>query len=365
MGRAIVRLGVLFGLFLLLGTLGVTRTVAGQAEPARLTIHNRICPIGFSGPDYYGTCHDTPPDPGLPFTLSGPVLAEGITDPEGNITFAGLTPGDYAVSGGVPGEFATVNYFCASADTPSQAYPFTRTATGITVSLPAGADVICDWYNTPIDLSGRPTPPIEPATLEVYAAICPVSYEGSSYFDDCFPNAASAGSVTFTLERPGGPSIDQPVGSDGHARFANLRPGTYTLSDSVPGDALDGRFVYCTFDGADPRTYALDHTENAISLTIDADERVACDWYILPADLRGEPVPTATPRPGSGVVVLPDTGTSAVAAPIAPVSAWFTVLISAGVLAGLVAVRWPGMQMIRRAAKIRVSGTHDSGGRQQ
>jgi hypothetical protein len=364
MGRTIIRVGALVGFLLLLGTLGFTRGAIAQSEStAQLTIHNRICPLGFTGPDYYGVCHDTPPNPGLPFIVSGPSVAEGITEPNGNITFAGLTPGSYAVSGGVPGEFATANYFCASADTPSRAYPFTETATGITVSLPAGADVICDWYNTPIDLSGLPTPPPAPATLEVYAAICPADYKGSSYFHDCFENAASTGSVTYTLTESPGASIHQPIGGDGHARFTNIDPGTYVLSDSAPGDALEGRFVYCTFDGENPVTFALDNMQNAITLSIGAGQRVACDWYFLPADLLGEPQPTATPRPGGSVVVLPDTGAHT---PVATsVSAWFLLLLASGMLAGLVSIRRSGMQNVRPAVKIQGYDTDTGAERNQ
>jgi hypothetical protein len=375
MKRFVPRIGALTALLFVIGFVGAVPVGAAQTDDtARITIHNRICPEGFSGPDYYGACHDTAPNPGLPFSLSGPESASDTTDSSGNVTFASLTPGDYAVSGGVPGEFADVNYFCAEADALTIAYPFTETTTGITVSLPAGANIICDWYNTPINMSGLPTatPVAEAASLTVYAAICPAGYAGGSYFDDCFDNAADAGSVTYTLADAAGNPIDQTVGTDGHARFTSLIGGTYALSDSVPGDALDGRFVYCTFDGANPQTFALDYTENAITLSITAGQEVACDWYILPADLKGEPGPTATatattvsaptatpPVSGGGVVGLPNTGSGSVPAAVGRDVGMNGLLglLAIGFLAGAGMLRQRCVQPAANAANIRTSRT--------
>jgi|GEM_PF-5477311 len=305
----------------LLGVASPGQARAVQTDGARLTIHNRICPTGFTGPDFYGTCHDTAPDPGLPFSITGPESASGTTDANGDVTFGGLMPGSYTVSGGVPGEFADVTYFCARRATPSVSFPFSVVATGISVTLADTDDVVCDWYNSPIDLSGLPTATavVEPATLTVYAAICPVDFTGDSYFDECFDRPADAASVIFLLSAGGVALTEQAVGDDGHARFNGVQAGTYLLSDSVPGDFLDGRFVYCTFDGGSAVAYDLGFDENAIEITIQPGQEVACDWYIEPADLRGEPIatvpaPTATAKPAGppatagAVVGLPNTG---------------------------------------------------------
>lgn len=373
MKRFVSRIGTLTALFFAIGIMSATPVGAAQtSDTARITIHNRICPEGFSGPDYYGACHDTAPNPGLPFSLSGPESSTDTTDSSGNVAFEGLIPGDYAISGGVPGEFADVNYFCAEADALTVVYPFTETMTGLTIALPAGADIICDWYNTPINMSGLPTatPVGEAASLTVYAAICPVGYMGSSYFDDCFENAADAGAVTYTLAEATGNPIDQPVGADGHARFMSLSGGTFSLSDSVPGDALDGRFVYCTIDGANPQTFALDYTENTINLSIAAGQDVVCDWYIVPANLKGEPAPTATATvvsvstatptvSGGGVVGLPNTGSGSAPAAI---GGGFGVNGLLGLLAigflTRVGMFWQRyVQPAANASKIRTSGT--------
>ena len=354
--RGFILAVVLFAVTLL-GVASLGQARAAQTDGARLTIHNRICPSGFTGPDFYGTCHDTAPNPGLPFSISGPEPGSGTTDANGDITFGGLIPGPYTVSGGVPGEFAEVTYFCARRATPSVAFPFSVVTTGISVTLADTDDVVCDWYNSPIDLSGLPTatPVVEAATLTVYAAICPVDFSGESYFDECFDRPAEAASVVFLLSAGGVALTEQAVGDDGHAQFNGVQAGTYLLSDSVPGDFLDGRFVYCTFDGGSPVTYDLPYTENAIEITIGAGQAVACDWYIEPADQGVTPTatvaaPTATARPAGptattgAVVGLPNTGAGGALGSVASdglVSMWLTsaVLALFGTFGLIVAAR--------------------------
>ena len=124
---------------------------------ATLTIHNRLCPPGFAGRDFYGACHDSPAPAGLGFAVEGPDSGSASTDEHGNTAFR-LAAGRYAVRGGVPGEFATLAVFCARSATPGVAFPITailggtRGPTdliGIEIDLGGGDDVVCDWYNTP------------------------------------------------------------------------------------------------------------------------------------------------------------------------------------------------------------------------
>ncbi len=124
---------------------------------ADLTIHNRLCPPGFAGRDFYGACHDTPAPARLEFSLDGPDQATASTDQAGNTAFR-VASGRYEVRGGVPGEFATLAVFCAPAAAPATRFPFTLIGggtrgptdlVGIELDLAAGDAVVCDWYNTP------------------------------------------------------------------------------------------------------------------------------------------------------------------------------------------------------------------------
>ena len=146
----------------------------GQAT-ASLTIHNRVCPPDTTPGDFFGDCHDHPAPAGLEFSLEGPVSRTAETDDDGNVVFADLPTGTYAVRGGVPGEFASLHVSCALAYDVSIRFPFDPIRggvrgpddpTGIRLTLDgggaqyAGDPVVCDWYNLPEDLRGgsAPTP---------------------------------------------------------------------------------------------------------------------------------------------------------------------------------------------------------------
>jgi hypothetical protein len=136
---------------LLFGTL-----VSGSAQAAdsSITIHNRICPVGYNGNDIFGDCHGNPQTSNLGFTISGPASDSGTTDGDGNITFSGLPAGTYNISGGVPGEFASTVVYCSVEDDPNNTIAVTSTDTGVSIDLPASTNVICDWYNIPFNLKG-------------------------------------------------------------------------------------------------------------------------------------------------------------------------------------------------------------------
>jgi hypothetical protein len=155
------------GLGLMIGLLAVGVAGVGAQAGATITIHNRICPGGFdpnsSGDSFFNECHGTPPDPALGFIITG---GEALnTDAEGNVVFGGLAAGTYEISGGAPGEFAETVVYCSNADDVSVAWPFEFTGIGIAITVAEGDNVVCDWYNIPIDLSGNPTPaPTKPTT---------------------------------------------------------------------------------------------------------------------------------------------------------------------------------------------------------
>ncbi|MGH2531053.1 MAG: hypothetical protein ACRDJW_01990 [Thermomicrobiales bacterium] len=143
------------GLAMLLALFGATIST-GSAQPAlsSITIHNRICPVEFAGDDLFGDCHGNPRTSGLEFFIDGPVADGGPTDGAGNITFGDLPAGTYEISGGVPGEFADTFVYCSINEDPNNVLPVTGTVMGVSIDVPAGVAVVCDWYNIPIDLNG-------------------------------------------------------------------------------------------------------------------------------------------------------------------------------------------------------------------
>jgi len=276
---------------------------ADAAVGATLTIHNRICPAEFTGPDYFGTCHGTPPGIAFEFTLAGPETRTGTLDTAGNATFSDLLLGTYEVSGGPPGDFTRLTVFCASASDLGTSYPVTVNDSTFTIDLTSGSDVICDYYNTPEGGRG------ETGSLTIYKSTCPVGYTGDDFFADCYPNATA--NVTFTLALEGGGVLGtSKTDANGFAFFENL-DGAYIVEEDIPGEFATAT-AYCTAGGvAVPIGFAGDNSRFRID--VDASQDIRCDYYNIPFDLRGE-TPTAVPT------VAPPAPTAAPAATTAPVT---------------------------------------------
>ena len=295
--------------------------VDAAATTATLTIHNRLCPAGFTGPDYFGTCHGTPAPAGLTFSADGPESVDGATDASGNVVFSDLTPGTYDVTGGVPLDFATLNIACTPAATPGVPYPFTplpaggaSATTGAQITLAAGANIVCDFYNTPVP-QGPTT-----AKLTIRGRLCPTGYAGSNFFADC-ATPVPAG-IEYSVTGPESATI--AVGANGNAVFTDLTPGTYTVRGGVPGEfallVVDCTSAVAPFPAV-PFTplgggVRGPNDVTGLSIVLGAGADVVCSFYNIPEDLSGaSPSPSAKPsaapsaKPStSPVTSLPNTG---------------------------------------------------------
>lgn len=139
---------VVFGL--VIATLAST-TGAGAQATSTITIHHRLCPGGYAGADYFGDCHDRLADQSFEFTVesAGGPDTQSTDAATGNVTFS-VASGSVEIYGGVPGEFADTFVYCSRDDV---AVDLTSMAKGVSFDAPEG-DYVCDWYNTPVDLSG-------------------------------------------------------------------------------------------------------------------------------------------------------------------------------------------------------------------
>ena len=170
-------------------TLGFAATAGARpgltgdpTEPsARLTIRARICPAGFTGPEFSTTCAR-----GLSaaqtFTVSGPETATVAPDADGNAIFADLPAGTYTVEGGVPLEFADLVVGCSTNRPPNLDVAYTplggpapNQLTGIRIDIPAGADLACSFYFLPEDLSGGGSSPSPSASASPAAFAKPLT----------------------------------------------------------------------------------------------------------------------------------------------------------------------------------------------
>lgn len=169
----------------------------GPATNSSVTIHDRICPPGYEGQDFFDDCHGTLADPGVPFTIGDGVTQNGTTNEDGNVGFANLPADTYAITGGTGG-FADLSVSCAigtEAESNQEQIDVTYVTGGIQIDLPADTNVICDWYNIPAagpaTVAPTETPPTATATmpaepgrtLQIRTGTCEPGQIGSSVVD--------------------------------------------------------------------------------------------------------------------------------------------------------------------------------------
>lgn len=140
--------------------------VATPEPPGSLTVQALVCLEGFTGTDY-SAC--TEPLADIAFNLAGGttgVSLDATTGADGLAAFADLVPDTYALSGGVPGEFAQNVVSCL--DEIGAGVPGEGSQTGVSVPLAAGDAVTCTWIVVPEDLRGETG-----GTIAVAVYVCP------------------------------------------------------------------------------------------------------------------------------------------------------------------------------------------------
>ncbi len=116
------------------------------------------------------------------------------------------------------------------------------------------------------------------ASVEVHKRLCPTGYSDNNFFADCHDTPADG--VTFELG-----NLRDTTGTDGNVRFFNLLGGTYTITESVPGDVAE-KVIYCTFGGDPSAPASFDYVAGGIRLNVPSGAEIFCDWYNVPYDLR-------------------------------------------------------------------------------
>jgi hypothetical protein len=133
------------------------------------------------------------------------------------------------------------------------------------------------------------------STLTVRGFVCPVSYTGSNYVDDC-PGEADL-SVIVSLDASEF-AVDDITGDDGSVTFADLGDGAYTVTLDVPGDFNDFETV-CSVPGEIEPRQIRNANSNRIGVDLSNGVNLYCSFYIKPIDARG--VDGATSLPDTGV----------------------------------------------------------------
>ena len=305
------------GLVLLLAAISASfaTPAAAQSGESSIEIHNRVCPPGYAGGNFYEDCHATPSEAGLPFTFASGATYERATNAEGNVGLANLPEGSYTITGVPPAELVDRVVYCAvgTAETSNQSpIDITYVNSGIQLYLPEDTNVICDWYNVPAgeqDAATETTTATETETvtetatetatateaaettngsIEVHNRICLPESADRNAFDACHDNVPES-EVPFTFA---GPVTHEGVTNpEGDVGFANLPEGTYAITGNADGD----RYVYCsvgTAETSNESPVAVEYIGGGIQIYLPADTNVICDWYSFPVDPQDEATST-------------------------------------------------------------------------
>ena len=217
-------------------------------------IHKAECPPGTTS-DYYATCHDDGVG-GIGFELDGPgsVNDLGNTDDNGILSFTELPAGDYVISELIPPGYNVAIYavFCTL---DGNAFPTEyddSTGLRIEFDLPAGAQIVCDWYNIPRGPDPTPTPQPQPdgGSVTVIMRLCADDAgEIANFRSEC--TVAGAGYEFELSEVEGSESWTGKTSSDGRLIFSGLDDGLYDL------DQLDGAWCKAESDGVNSQGHLL------------------------------------------------------------------------------------------------------------
>lgn len=197
-----------------------------------LRIHKSICPDGLTS-GYYANCYDDTLG-GVTFAADGPGGYEQslITGDNGVVTFSDISAGTYTVTE-LPPDNVNVAVYVIVCTLDGNTYPFEyNDATGLrmNIQIPAGEDVVCDWYNVP---PAKPLPGAS-GSITVYKYLCQGRDDTNyDWEDDCGNYGAGA---SFELKRiSNGAIVEGTTPSSGKLVFANLANGAYAL-DETSGD---------------------------------------------------------------------------------------------------------------------------------
>jgi hypothetical protein len=268
--------------------------------------------------DLAAACPDTAARVDL--SLAAVATGEETTTPidaQGKASFPDLQPGDYTLNSDVPDENVDEFLFCVADGGDRYEKDFNEN--GVTTYQDVTTEQLaCDWYVvstaapaatttvTPTETLTQAPPTAAPAeapsdaaqvqqlqaagAIDVTLFSCPQDYDvsangetHSAFGANCTGPVAD---VAMTLTDTANGNTNQQVSdANGAVAYPNLPPGTYTLYSGIPLEAAT-EYVFCTSEGLD---YQKDLSDRGVTTFTGLEsEQIACDWYVVPLDLRGE-----------------------------------------------------------------------------
>jgi hypothetical protein len=269
-------------------------------------IHKSECPAGTNS-DFFATCHDNPVG-GIGFDLTGPgsYANSGTTGDNGKVIFTDLPTGKFTISEIAPAGYSVALY-AVHCTRDGAAFPTTYDdATGLRINftLPAGANIICDWYNVPKGAAPTPTP--SGGTITVIKRLCTEDPKDIKNFrDECALYGAGAGFELKSVST--GATQTGTTGNNSQVAFSGLANGAYGLKETT-GD-------WCKAEA--------DH--------VDASGNV----LVVNGGNTNVYIYNCGPK---GVHTLPSTGTGGTGSSL-PLTGWAMALLAVALLAGGVTLK--------------------------
>ncbi len=179
-------------------------TATPAPDLASLTVQALGCPVAYEGDDFAEDCTEPLADIGFRLVIPATEFSvEGTTDDDGEVTFEDLGENTYALTGGVPAEFAIQTVECANEDGPIAIEPTGSEIPGAVLDIAAGDEITCAWYVMPEDLRG------ESGTIAVSVKLCPTA---DTPVDNCeFVDLNGTITVSGPVNLSTGPDSDVPV----------------------------------------------------------------------------------------------------------------------------------------------------------
>jgi hypothetical protein len=253
-------------------------TPVSSLEHASVTISASLCPIAYAGGNEVVDC--AAPASGVAFSLMSDdaTTASAVASDNGDLSFTGIEPGQYAVSVEQPQDFAASRVRCR--DAFGNALAVRTTTNQIAMLLAAEDEIACTWYLVPA--AARDAMPTDPTALPTPASAAEeADSDGDGLTDDL---------ETALGTEPLLPDSDADGVSDSDE--INFY-GTDALDPDTDGDGLD--------DAEE----LISHSTNPLLDDTDGDdvsdsEEVAAESDPLDAvsvPATPTPIPTSTPEP--------------------------------------------------------------------
>jgi sortase (surface protein transpeptidase) len=242
-----------------------------------LTVHKKLCPVGFDVEVDNPEAECTEPMGGVTFQLGDMEATTG--DDQGVALFEDVPAGEHELTEILPEGIAFAFFTHCTMQFGPILMPLVGAQPPVaTLEFDVGTHWECEWYNVPEE----PDPSI---TVEKY--LCPVGYDLDAPMADPVSDCTLLlNGVTFNLDdgNPPDPDRSRQTGDDGAGTviFPDLEPGTWTVTEEVPDGIVDAAAMCPTITG-NPQVF--DDPPRAVFEVADGDQ-FFCLWFNVPEEVE-------------------------------------------------------------------------------